>query len=229
MHRIDSDGHQNNLFVDEDANQAIAGTKMAADWLNAIQEELINILVAAEIDPNKASNNQLALAFQLLGGSKDWADILNKPATFPPSAHTHSYLPVGSIITRAGSTVPTGYLECDGAAISRTTFVGLFAVCDDTFGAGNGSTTFNIPDLRGEFIRGWDNSRGVDSGRTFGSAQVDQFKAHAHVSGYKGNGAGSVSTYLHWTPSTLPNVNSGITGGDETRPRNIALMYCIKY
>ena len=90
MHRIDSDGHENNRFVDEDANQAIQGTTLAADWLNALQEELINILIAAEIDPNKASNDQLALAFQLLGGSKEWEDILNKPATFPASSHTHS-------------------------------------------------------------------------------------------------------------------------------------------
>ncbi len=85
MHRIDSEGHVNNLFVDEDLNAAILGTKMAADWLNAIQEELINILDLAEIDPLKAENDQLAQAFNLLGGSKEWLDILNRPVKFPPA------------------------------------------------------------------------------------------------------------------------------------------------
>lgn len=97
MHRIDSEGHDDNRFVDEDANAAIAGTTLAADWLNALQEELINILIAAEIDPNKASNDQLVLAFQLLGGSKEWADILNKPLEFPPESHTHNYAALSHI------------------------------------------------------------------------------------------------------------------------------------
>ena len=225
MHRIDSDGHVDNLFVDEDANQAIAGTKMAADWLNAIQEELINILVLAGIEPSKADDDQLAEAFNLLGGSKDWADITNKPITFPPSAHTH--MESGSIITMASMNVPDGYLECDGAAISRTTYSDLFAVCGTIHGVGDGTTTFNIPDLRGEFIRGWDHGRGVDVGRELGSAQLDLLKSHNHSFGGTELAAtrdgGSLGT-ASLTTDTTDN-----TGGAETRPRNIALMYCIKY
>jgi phage-related tail fiber protein len=72
---------------------------------------------------------------------------------------------VGKISMFARSTAPSGYLKCNGAAISRTTYEALFSAIGTTFGAGDGSTTFNIPDLRGEFIRGWDDARGVDSGR----------------------------------------------------------------
>jgi microcystin-dependent protein len=81
---------------------------------------------------------------------------------------------VGKISMFARSTAPSGYLKCNGAAISRTTYEALFSAIGTTFGAGDGSTTFNIPDLRGEFIRGWDDARGVDAGRAFGSYQDSQ-------------------------------------------------------
>ena len=69
----------------------------------------------------------------------------------------------------ATTTAPSGYLKCNGA-VSRTTYADLFAIIGTTHGAGNGSTTFNVPDLRGEFVRGWDDSRG-GYGRSFGSSQ----------------------------------------------------------
>lgn len=81
---------------------------------------------------------------------------------------------VGTIITFPINASPTGFLECNGALLSRTTYANLFAVIGTIYGAGNGSTTFNIPDLRGEFIRGFDNGRGVDSGRSFGSFQDER-------------------------------------------------------
>jgi phage-related tail fiber protein len=88
--------------------------------------------------------------------------------------------PAGMVSYFARNTAPTGWMKANGAAISRTTYATLFAAIGTTFGAGDGATTFNVPDLRGEFIRGWDNGRGVDSGRTFGSEQSDQNKAHEH-------------------------------------------------
>lgn len=146
--------------------------------------------------------------------------------------------PVGTVIHIAKNTAPAGYLKANGAAVSRTTYSALFAVIGTTFGAGDGSTTFNLPDLRGEFLRGWDDSRGIDTGRIFGSAQSDDFKAHSHpftdstvsetsrqyaklfASGSIDN-AGPVRVNIS---STTNNA-----GGTETRPRNIALLACIKY
>ena len=81
----------------------------------------------------------------------------------------------------ATTTAPSGYLKCNGAAVSRTTYADLFAIIGTTHGAGDGSSTFNVPDLRGEFVRGWDDSRGVDSGRSFGSSQSDANKQHKHT------------------------------------------------
>jgi microcystin-dependent protein len=90
-------------------------------------------------------------------------------------------VPTGSVHMMATTTVPSGYLKCNGAAIDRTTYADLFAVIGTTHGAGNGSSTFNVPDLRGEFVRGWDDSRGVDSGRNFGTAQSHTNAVHNHV------------------------------------------------
>ena len=90
-------------------------------------------------------------------------------------------VPVGTILTFGASTPPSGFLECNGSAISRSTYASLFSILSTTHGAGDGSSTFNLPDLRGQFVRGWDNSAGVDASRTFGSSQTDQNKNHTHT------------------------------------------------
>ena len=92
-----------------------------------------------------------------------------------------SGIPVGTILTFGASTPPSGFLECNGSAISRSTYASLFSILSTTHGAGDGSSTFNLPDLRGQFVRGWDNSAGVDASRTFGSTQTDQNKNHTHT------------------------------------------------
>ena len=90
-------------------------------------------------------------------------------------------VPAGSVTCFAHSSVPSGWLECNGANVSRSTYATLFAAIGTTWGTGDGSSTFTLPNCAGEFIRGWDNGRGVDSGRTFASAQSDQNKAHTHT------------------------------------------------
>lgn len=144
-------------------------------------------------------------------------------------------VPAGSVFNFAASTAPTGYLECSGAAVSRTTYAALFAVTSTTFGVGDGSTTFNLPNLRGEFVRGWDNGRGVDASRAFGSAQSDEFESHRHAwTGTvfaSGDGSdGYITVGSDVTPPTQSGAGSlmDLTGSTETRPRNIALLYCIK-
>ena len=89
-------------------------------------------------------------------------------------------VPSGSVFCMAVATVPSGYLECNGAAVSRTTYAALFAIIGTNYGTGNGSTTFNLPDLRGEFVRGFDNGRGADSGRSIASSQGASNASHNH-------------------------------------------------
>jgi hypothetical protein len=133
----------------------------------------------------------------------------------------------GSIVFFASAVAPTGYLVADGSLVSRTLYAELFAAIGTSFGAGDGSTTFKLPDLRGEFVRGWDDGRGIDIGRTFGSSQLDDFKSHTHglAMGYTDLDMGLVGggkAPQYGTQST------NATGGTETRPRNVALLGCIK-
>jgi len=166
-------------------------------------------------------------------------------------------VPSGAVFCIAVASVPSGYLECNGAAVSRTTYAALFAVIGTQYGSGNGSSTFNIPDLRGEFIRGFDNGRGVDSGRSVASSQSDQNKQHNHSASSsssvtdpghthtmnmnQGNIISSGGAFGLKDSGTATRINSNSTGisvststsigndgGNETRPRNIAMMYVIK-
>lgn len=141
-------------------------------------------------------------------------------------------LPAGAIMSYARSTAPSGWLECDGSAISRTINATLFAAVGTTFGVGNGTTTFNIPDLRGQFIRGWAHGGSVDSGRVFGSNQTDDNKPHTHViygsqNASAGGGDPSYTTLTNVSTSGN-NKTSASSGSTESRPVNVALMYCIK-
>lgn len=167
-------------------------------------------------------------------------------------------VPTGSVHQMATTTAPSGYLKCNGAAVSRTTYADLFTIIGTTWGAGDGSTTFNVPDLRGEFVRGWDDGKGTDSGRDFASSQSDANKEHNHTAtvndsghshGFKGfpleDGANRTNKAIQDDDRTSSRLGTsddgavqdnttGITvsiandGGSEARPRNIALMYVIK-
>ena len=139
---------------------------------------------------------------------------------------------IGKVEYIAHSTVPAGYLKANGAAISRTTYSDLFSVIGTTFGAGDGSTTFNLPDLRGTFIRGLDDGRGLDSGRVLGSYQDDDIKSHYHIQTFYQNGAVTgkyPAQIISAFGSGLLLENTTSFGGAETRPKNIALLAVIKY
>ena len=93
---------------------------------------------------------------------------------------TVSFKPVGSYEIMAAPVDLPGYLYCDGRTISRADYAALFNIIGTRFGAGDGTTTFQIPDWRGTFMRGWDDGRGLDSGRVFGAQQDSQNKKHTH-------------------------------------------------
>ena len=153
--------------------------------------------------------------------------------------------PAGMVAHFARSTAPTGWLKANGAAVSRATYAALFAAIGTTFGSGDGSTTFNLPDLRGEFVRGWDDARGVDSGRAFGGAQGDAIR---NITGYitwSGGFCDGGTGALAPATTTNGQITSGTPNGrtddftfdasrvvptaNENRPRNVALLACIKY
>lgn len=96
---------------------------------------------------------------------------------------------VGDIKTVATAEPPKGWLKCNGEVVSRTQYAALFAAIGTRFGTGNGSTTFALPDLRGEFVRGWDDGRGIDAGRVLGSTQAGQNASHIHTATAANGGA----------------------------------------
>ncbi len=146
-------------------------------------------------------------------------------------AYADARLPAGTVAYYAADAPPTGWFERDGSAISRTTYATLFAVIGTTFGVGDGSTTFNLPDGRGEFDRGWDNGRGVDTGRAFGSAQAQDIQPHTHIQRVANSVGGSNGTAYKASVASAEfnSFPTGSTGTTETRPRNIALLPIIKY
>ena len=131
---------------------------------------------------------------------------------------------VGSILAYAGSTAPSGWLECDGRTLSIANYPSLYAVIGTTYGGGSG--TFLLPDLRGLFVRGWDHERGLDPGRPIGDTQADSLRSHTHTVP-RGDAGGGFS--VQNGPSTSGAITTSATGGTETRPVNLALMYIIKY
>ena len=153
-------------------------------------------------------------------------------------------LPIGIINPFAGNGLPAGWLECDGSQVSRTTYNLLFAAIGTNWGYGDNSTTFNLPDLRGMFLRGVDGTAGNDpdkatrtannpggnTGNAVGSEQVDEFKTHRHgydrpneqVSNNPDSGGG-----VYLTRTVAQSTVTGFTGGNETRPKNVYVKYII--
>ena len=161
---------------------------------------------------------------------------------------------VGEVAFFACSTPPSGWLKANGAAVSRTTYAALFAAIGTTFGAGDGRTTFNLPDLRGEFLRCLDDGRNIDRGRRLGTAQGDSIRNI--IGKLDGSAMGSGNQVLEGKMIASGAIGttyqqrqwSGDQGGwgeqsvsfdfdasrvvptaNENRPRNVALLACIKY
>jgi len=163
-----------------------------------------------------------------------------------------SAVPVGAVLAFPVGIVAPGYLELDGSVQSIATYPDLAAFLGTTYNKGNeGAGNFRLPESRGEFLRGWDHGRGVDAGRAMGSNQAESFKAHNHRyfdetgatldpagewQGGKVNGAvAAISTGAFLsavdagtTMQTVTVVTTVNAGGAETRPRNLAVMWCIK-
>ena len=157
-------------------------------------------------------------------------------------------VPAGTVIYSASSTVPDGYIKANGAELLKTAYSDLYAEIGTTYGetdgnGGTGTSHFRVPDLRGEFIRGWDDGRGVDSGRGFGSFQNFQLAQHNHGvsngtnqvrwtgggSGFPNLGPGTPESYRLSFKNISTNNEGGSSNSSESRPRNVALLALIKY
>ena len=192
-----------------------------------------------------------SIGFRRLSGSEGWRPF--REIWHSGNLNANDLVPPGTVANFARSTPPPGWLKANGAAVSRTSYSALFAAIGTTFGAGDGSTTFNLPDDRGHFTRSWDDGAGVDQARAFGSKQAGTFIASG--SGPTGDGittfavnpgaagrndlsmdAVSLANYpnaRYTNPGNTSTPNGVPTDTDMTygavRPRNIAYLSCIKY
>lgn len=198
------------FFRDKNPSVGLNGTIVSADWLNAVQEELCYVITQNSIGLNKTNRTQLYQAINNM------------------IANGAQGVPVGSVVAMSRASAPSGYILCDGSAVSRTTYSALFSAIGTAEGNGDGSTTFNIPDMRGRVPIGVDGianrvtsastgGANADSIGGVGGAQthtltVTEIPAHTHSYdrftgsgvGFLANGSGDGND--PWT--------TGSTGGD---------------
>ncbi|EFE0687665.1 TPA: phage tail protein [Escherichia coli] len=232
MHRIDTKtaqkdkfGAGKNGFTRGNPQTGTPATDLDDDYFDMLQEELCSVVEASGASLEKARHDQLLTALRalLLSRKNPFGDI-KSDGTVPTALENlglgeGSALPVGVPVPWPSVTPPTGWLKCNGAAFSAEEYPELAKVYP----------TNKLPDLRGEFIRGWDDGRGIDSGRTLLSAQDGSIEAHGHDY----NGAIYTSSGPSWANTTDAGhrAYSGFTssyGGSETRPRNIAFNYIVR-
>jgi len=212
-----------NTFTRGDPATGVPATEVTQEWLNAMQGELVYIVEQAGLTLDSLDNTQVKVAIDMMIAAQGAAGT------------AMGGVPVGAAIPFFGGTVHAGFLKANGAVVSRAAYAALFAEIGTTYGVGDGSTTFNLPDSRGEFLRGLDDARGVDAGRVLGSWQVDAFKSHAHdVHGYALITPGTQTPWYNWLANSTNQMADNspttiATGGTETRPRNLAVRFLIKY
>lgn len=172
------------------------------------------------------------------------ANALYKPRSFID-------MPIGALLVMDGDVVPNGFLKRNGTEVSRASYPALWAYAQTIsnfvpqstkdadpedyagyYGDGDGSSTFTVPDWRGEFWRAWDDGRGVDTGRGVGEWRTDKFKSHRHdIDNMQGSGTpNSVSDNIAASQNTTTSTGhqSGFTGENETAPRSLSGMALVK-
>jgi microcystin-dependent protein len=203
--------------------------------------------LASRVPTQYAVKNYVDAAIALLQ-----QEINALSASLNAALNNFTAIPAGTIMHHGGSSAPSGFLICDGSTVLTTSYPDLFAAIGYTYGGGG--TEFALPNLLGEFIRGWDRGRGIDSGRNLGSVQSDnvRFLEHYHVMPgddqltFAGNSANWPNRSLGGFPYDARSVYGGgaqmwltgnavdingnnVTNGGETRPRNVALLPIIKF
>jgi Phage Tail Collar Domain len=229
---------------------------------NRIIDRFFNAITQIDLDGTLAANVDARLSTQK--AVKTYVDntsiyiqgLINAAVSGLQTAIANiKTVPAGSIFYSAGSSVPSGYLACNGAGQSASVYPDLFAAIGYTYG-GSGDL-FYLPDLRGQFVRGWDLGRGIDSGRSLGSSQSAAVGPHQHdftdmyaIVGDYGLGGSTASAYdrngnyiypsfyagnatdgdydngYYGFPSRTDNTGVGMSG--DTRPTNVALLPIIK-
>ena len=243
--------------------------------INELDSEKVSVSsLTASIVPNTPAGNIAATDVQAALNELDsekiansvlttQGDLLTRDATQPtrlgigtngqvltvsagvPSWQTPGGVPSGSMLPFAGSASPTGWLLCDGQAVSRTTYATLFATIGTTWGAGDGSTTFNLPDMRAAAPvgAGTSDKYATNETKTLGAYENDQVETHGHTLNnwtggqYAGNSNNMGADWLQYVPgnATVSSAGSSVgvqnsgRSGTTTRGKQVVVNYIIKF
>ncbi|HIE4289843.1 TPA: phage tail protein [Escherichia coli] len=249
MHRIDTKtaqkdkfGAGKNGFTRGNPQTGTPATDLDDDYFDMLQEELCSVVEASGASLEKGRHDQLLTALRalLLSRKNPFGDIKSdgtvKMALENLGLGEGSALPVGVPVPWPSPTPPTGWLKCNGAAFSAEEYPEL----------AKAYPTNKLPDLRGEFIRGWDDGRGVDAGRQLLSSQGDAIR---NIEGFADGGIGMSFDEIRGAfydagtrSATMANNTTAIGKTDdlgfdasrvvptanENRPRNIAFNYIVR-
>lgn len=243
----DKFGAGKNGFTRGNPQTGTPATDLDDDYFDMLQEELCSVVEASGASLEKGRHDQMLTALRalLLSRKNPFGDIKSdgtvQTALENLGLGEGSALPVGVPVPWPSATPPTGWLKCNGAAFSAEDYPNL----------AKAYPTLKLPDLRGEFIRGWDGGKGVDSGRTLLSAQGDAIRNITGVVGYSSIGdsqglLGYVSGAFSASESKAPalsgasasgyqrslyanfNASAVVPTANENRPRNIAFNYIVR-
>ncbi|MBO9225370.1 phage tail protein [Escherichia coli] len=257
MHRIDTKtaqkdkfGAGKNGFTSGNPQTGTPATDLDDDYFDMLQEELCSVVEASGASLEKARHDQLLTALRalLLSRKNPFGDIKSdgtvKTALENLGLGEGSALPVGVPVPWPSATPPTGWLKCNGAVFSAEEYPEL----------AKAYPTNKLPDLRGEFIRGWDDGRGIDAGREILSAQGDAIR---NITGTFGNGQTEANAAISFNTASgvfvsqsalrntignttiIPNTPNNphlvnfdasrvVPTASENRPRNIAFNYIVR-
>lgn len=226
MHRIDENGNQAGFFRRQNSNLNQLATVMGADWPNAVQEEIIAVLTAAGIDPIKGNNTQLLAAIQTI-----MAGGMMLEGKFMHTTHydaTRWVEPHGQTLNRADWPEAWAAIQASGMLAEAADR----AVNRGKFGTGDGVSTFDMPDLRDQFLRIYKDARVGAVGPSLGGFKANQNKSHTHtigegqIQGLQPNG--HLTSGDDYTNTAAWEQTTSESGGDEAVPDHTAVIYVIR-
>jgi microcystin-dependent protein len=218
----------------------VSGNTVTPATLNQLAQSTVALTAGTIVDADVSASAAIALS-KLATGALPTAITVSSANMVTATAQ--ALLPAGAVMPFAMITPPQGWLAANGTAYSRSTYATLFAAIGTTFGSGDGSTTFNLPDLRGIFVRGSGSQTisGTTYNKTFAAKEQDGLNTHSHDyydsnwESTNSSPAGGAISATWGAPGTLFRYNYTKTtistngAASETRPANIALLYCIKF
>jgi microcystin-dependent protein len=214
----------------------VSGETVTPTKLNELSQSTVALTAGTIVDADVSASAAIALSKLATGALPTAITVASANMV---TATAQALLPAGAVMPFAMNSAPSGWLAANGDAVSRSTYAALFAAISTTHGAGDGSTTFNLPDLRGIFVRGSGSQdiSGITYNKTFAEKEGDAFQGHYHNTNAvirPGGGTVVAGAAIGVGAATVTDpITDGANGtprtATETRPANIALLYCIKF